>query len=77
MRDKDRTGKDKLYHFLICYGLSIASTEGAIGAALAKEYGDMKAAGNHWCWWDILADTTGIILGTASRLLAFGHWYWF
>lgn len=28
-----------------------------------KEYGDSKAAGNHWCWWDILADLMGNIFG--------------
>ncbi|WP_286334012.1 hypothetical protein [Bacteroides caecimuris] len=38
----------------------------ATGLSLGKEYGDKNAPGNHWCWWDLLADylgnTTGILL---------------
>lgn len=35
----------------------------AVGMSIGKEYGDSKVAGNHWCWWDILADFIGNILG--------------
>lgn len=40
----------------------------AAGMSIGKEYGDSKAAGNHWCWWDILADYLGNICG----LILFG-----
>jgi uncharacterized protein YfiM (DUF2279 family) len=43
---------------------------------LAKEYGDSKAYGNYWSWWDILADVLGIILGTVIRVLVIGRWNW-
>lgn len=28
-----------------------------------KEYGDSKASGNHWCWYDLIADATGATAG--------------
>lgn len=34
-----------------------------LGLGLGKEYGDKNATGNHWCWWDILADVIGILIG--------------
>ena len=78
MLDKDYWGKDKVKHMLACFGLSIYSTEAAIVGALTKEYADSKAKGNHWCWWDLAADTVGIIAGTAVRLiLTGGAWNWF
>ena len=51
------------------------ATADTIGA-LAKEYGDSKAYGNYWSWWDILADVLGIILGTVIRVLIIGRWNW-
>ncbi len=30
---------------------------------IGKEYGDKCAKGNHWCWWDMLADTVGNLTG--------------
>ena len=68
---------DKLYHFLVCTATSFASTELAIGLALGKEYGDKGATGNHWCWWDILADAIGIAVGTGIRVMISGNWNWF
>lgn len=63
MADTDYFGKDKLKHFIACFIISIIHPCLAIGAAICKEYCDSKEHGNHWCWWDILADTLGIILG--------------
>lgn len=78
MADKDYIGKDKLYHFSACLGIAVFDTEAAILAALAKEYGDGKAKGNHWCWWDITADMLGVIVGTGIRLLiSGGKWHWY
>lgn len=37
---------------------------------MAKEYGDMNAPGNHWDWWDILADAIGALVGCTLGLLA-------
>lgn len=75
MKDIDIIGKDKLYHAAACLAISLVDTEAAMAAALAKEYGDMKARGNHWCWWDIAADSIGIVIGTAIRLLITGKWH--
>jgi uncharacterized membrane protein len=69
-------GKDKLYHFAVCFVIALYSTEAAFAAALAKEYGDSKAYGNYWSWWDILADVLGIILGTVIRVLIIKRWNW-
>lgn len=69
-------GKDKLYHFSVCFVIALYSTEAALAAALAKEYGDSKAYGNYWSWWDILADVLGIILGTVIRVLIIKRWNW-
>ena len=65
-----KTHKDKVYHFLVnlalglvCiwdYGLGIGL---GVGASLGKEYGDSKASGNKWDWWDILADALGLGVG--------------
>ena len=51
--------KDKILHFLVCFVAAIFSPLFSLGLALGKEYGDSKAPGNHWCWWDILADAIG------------------
>lgn len=77
MSDSDVLGKDKLQHFAVCLVASFLSTELAAGLALGKEYGDRNAVGNHWCWWDILADSLGIIVGTTARVLIIGRWNWY
>lgn len=78
MKDTDIIGKDKLYHASICCAIAVGDTEAAIAAALAKEYGDSKAKGNHWCWWDCAADMVGIVIGTTIRLvLTGGRWHWY
>lgn len=42
----------------------------AIG--VGKEYGDSKAIGNRWDWFDLLADTLGAIAGAVvGGLLAY------
>lgn len=58
---------DKLYHFSICLIASLVHPWLAVGLALGKEYGDSKAVGNKWDWFDILADALGIILGLLIR----------
>lgn len=39
------------------------------GLALGKEYGDKNATGNHWCWWDLLADLVGILVAVGLLML--------
>ena len=41
----------------------IVATAFTLGLALGKEFGDSRAYGNHWCWWDLLADLLGILTG--------------
>lgn len=65
MKDKDWKGSDKLKHMGVCFGVAVVSPEMAVGAAIGKEYGDYKARGNHWCWWDVFWDSVGIIAGSA------------
>ena len=65
--------KNSIKHFGICYLLSLEGEHGvciAIGASLTKEYCDKKTYG-HWCWWDILFDSLGCILGYGTRCLIF------
>ena len=76
MADNGLKGKDKLYHFSVCFVIALYSTEAAIVGALAKEYGDSKAYGNTWSRADILADVLGIILGTVIRVLIIKRWNW-
>lgn len=65
------TDKEKLKHMAVCLCASIVSPEFAIGLALGKEYGDKCAKGNHWCWFDLLADAIGIALGCIIRFILF------
>lgn len=62
---------DKIKHFSICMAAAVINPWLAIGLALGKEYGDKCASGNHWCWWDLLADALGTIAGTAIRSFIF------
>lgn len=61
--------KDKILHFLVCFLAAIISPMFSFGLALGKEYGDSKASGNHWCWWDILADAIGLVAGTILHII--------
>lgn len=67
--------RDKILHFTVCFIITFAGgVDGAIfsmGLSLGKEYGDKNAAGNHWCWYDLLADTLGIITGYTLRTICF------
>lgn len=72
MKDKDYFGKDKLLHAGVCMAVSLIHPFLALGLAVGKEYGDKNASGNHWCWWDLLADLAGIAVGSAVRFLVFG-----
>ncbi len=64
---------DKIKHFAACFAVVVVlGTPGiwlAAGLALGKEYGDKNATGNHWCWWDLLADAIGIAAGCGF------HWF--
>lgn len=68
--------KDKVYHILVCMVVALYSTECAMCCALTKEWCDWKVYYNHWCWWDVLADTIGIAIGTTIRVLVIGRWNW-
>ena len=71
--------KNSLKHFAACFIPSLFGLYGAsfaAGAAITKEYFD-KQVGGHWCWWDLLADLIGIIVGGAIHLLIFGTIYCF
>ena len=48
----------------VCCGLFFA-----LGLGLGKEYGDSKAPGNRWDWWDVVADVVGMIAGAGLVLL--------
>lgn len=70
-------GKDKLLHFFMCFiataTIGFFSILGGIlfstGLGVGKEYGDSKAAGNRWDWWDILADAMGMVAGLVLSIL--------
>ena len=48
---------------LVCGGLF------SLGLGIGKEYGDSKAKGNKWDWFDIIADLIGIILALIIGLI--------
>lgn len=65
--------KNSIKHFGACFLLSLCGLYGvciATGAALTKEYCDKQSYG-HWCWWDILFDTLGCLLGYGTHCLIF------
>ena len=64
MSDTDFKGEDKLKHLIACFILSAINPWLAVGCAITKEWCDSNTSGNHWCWWDLLADTIGITIGT-------------
>ncbi len=41
-----------------------------MSAGLAKEYADSKQYGNHWCWWDLLCDLAGSLIGSLIGLIS-------
>jgi len=49
----------------------IASGLFSLGLGLGKEYGDSKAKGNKWDWWDIVADVIGIGVGSLLVFIAY------
>lgn len=69
--------KDKLLHFIV--NLIVVLSIGwinlplaiglAAGLSIGKEYGDSKAPGNKWDWYDILADAIGIVIGLLLVLI--------
>ena len=71
--DTDYMGKDKLYHFGVCFALTLLHPIVALLAALYKEIKDENTEGNHWCWWDLLADAIGIIVGLVPWWYL---WHW-
>lgn len=65
--------KNSIKHFGACFLLSLCGLYGvciALGAALTKEYCDKQSYG-HWCWWDILFDILGCLLGYGTHYLIF------
>lgn len=62
---------DKVVHFMVCIILSVFSILFAMGAANGKEYADMRTANNHWCWYDLLADYAGIVIGGVIHMFLF------
>lgn len=68
---------DKLQHFFVCLGSTlliglfspIAATAFTLGLGLGKEFGDSRAVGNKWDWWDILADICGVAAGAFVILI--------
>ena len=78
-------GKDKIMHAIVCFfataigGIAtfwlgeVASLFCgglfALGLGLGKEYGDSKASGNKWDWWDIVADIVGIAIAVVILLI--------
>lgn len=68
-----RIAKDKIKHFSVCFLVSL--TGGiygvlfAAGLSFGKEEGDRMAQGNHWCWYDLLADTLGVCFGYGLNFL--------
>ena len=76
---------DKVLHFFACLlatitasvatfwrGMWYSITAGslfALGLGLGKEFGDSRAPGNRWDWYDILADLLGIAAGVGILVL--------
>lgn len=73
-----KIGKDKIQHFAVCFAvvfaLGAAGVWLAAGLAIGKEHGDRNAAGNHWCWWDLLFDALGIAAGYGICYLMMMIW---
>lgn len=42
----------------------------AVAVGLWKEARDRKQKGNHFCWWDLIADVIGASLGSGLAWLA-------
>ena len=63
-----KIGKDKFKHFAVCLLAAIIHPMLAIGLGLGKEYGDSKAKGNRWDWYDIIADGIGMVAGIVIRV---------
>lgn len=71
-----KIGLDKLFHAGVCFlgtaivscamfflgeaGSILCGSWFSLGLGFGKEYGDSKASGNKWDWWDIVADVAGI-----------------
>ena len=52
----------------IAYCISLIETM-AIG--IYKELRDHKQAGNHFCWYDLLADAAGALLGSLGAFVSY------
>lgn len=42
----------------------VAGLYSGIAIGVGKEYGDFKAVGNKWDWYDLLADIIGSVFGS-------------
>lgn len=65
---KKSIGKDKLYHFGVAFALTILFPPLAIILSLFKECIDAQDEYNHFCWYDLLFDSLGIMAGTTIWL---------
>jgi len=63
-----KIGQDKWMHFGVSLITSIIHPMLAVGLGIGKEYGDSRAKGNKWDWYDILADGIGVAVGTGVRI---------
>ena len=77
VKDFAQKNTDKILHFLVCYAIVftfIAFGHLFIGLAIAvllsfcKELYD-KISYNGWSWFDLLADSIGILLGILVGIL--------
>ena len=67
---------DKFYHFVICFVLSLWSTELAVGCGITKEWCD-KIYADNWDWSDLWCDVVGVVFGSLVRILIIGRYNWF
>ena len=68
---------DKQLHFLWSFAITVGVTAltknihigyiTALAFGIGKEFYDSRKVGNHWCWWDLVADGVGV--GMAVMLL--------
>ena len=57
-----------VFIFMGYYCLIVGSMFTA-GLGLGNEHGDKLATGNRWCWWDLLADLIGVVIGCGIAFL--------
>ena len=82
-----KIGTDKILHAVVCFfatavvgcacfwlgeaGSILCGVFFALGLGIGKEYGDSKASGNKWDWFDILADVVGIVVAVIALVVVY------